>query len=175
MSRNQTIVETERLTIRRLVDTDVPALAALWTDQHVTRFMGGPRVFAEVSAALKSDLAVPPQPLDLWPVVERISQSLVGHCGLMPKIVADREEIELVYVIAHQSWGRGYATEAAIALRDHAFHSLRVSRLISLIDPSNAASERVALKIGMTREGDTLRPSGKTMLVYVITRVQDQR
>lgn len=162
------IGETERLTIRLLTERDIPVLASIWADAQVTRFMGGPRTFEELCDSLRRDLAVPPLQLDLWPVLDRSSGIIVGHCGLLPKTVDGRSEVELVYVIATAFWGRGYATEAATAIRDYGFRTLGLARLVSLIDPAHAVSERVARKIGMKFEADTVRPSGKTMRVYAI-------
>lgn len=168
MEATSTITETKRLTIRLLTEPDISALASIWTDDQVTQFMGGPRVFEDVCASFRRDLNAPPSQFDLWPVVERSSGVVVGHCGLLPKTVDDHEEVELVYVIAAAFWGRGYATEAAAAIRDYAFRALGVARLVSLIDPAHAASAQVALKLGMKPERDTVRPSGKTMRVYAI-------
>jgi [ribosomal protein S5]-alanine N-acetyltransferase len=168
MQPSRVIVKTERLTVRLLCEADVPAVALLWADEQVTRFMGGPRLFEEVRASLMRGLVAKPPTLDLWPVVENSSGRVVGHCGLLPKTVDGRNEVELVYVIATPFWGRGYATEAAAAIREYGIRILGIVRLLSLIDPEHAASERVALKLGMRREGDTVRPSGKTMRVYAI-------
>lgn len=168
MPETRIIAETERLTIRLLTDPDISALASIWTDDQVTRFMGGPRVFDEVCASFRRNLIALPSQFDLWPVVERSSGVVVGHCGLLPKTVDGNEEIELIYVIAAVFWKRGYATEAAAAIRDYAFRTLGIARLVSLIDPAHAASARVALKLGMKPERDTVRPSGKTMKVYSI-------
>src|SRR5579871_3168409 len=110
METPHVIAETERLTIRLMIEPDVPLLASLWSDAQVTRFMGGPRVFEELSAAFARDLIAPPQKLDLWPVAERNSGLVIGHCGLLPKKVDDCDEVELVYVIATAFGGRGYAT-----------------------------------------------------------------
>ena len=169
MESTRIIAETRRLTIRFLTEPDIPVLASIWADVQVTRFMGGPRIFEEVCASLRRDLAAPPLQVDLWPIVERSSGVVVGHCGLLPKTVDGRDEVELVYVIAAAFWGRGYATEAAAAIPDHGFRTLRIGRLVSLIDLGHEASERVALKIGMTFEANTVRPSGKTMKVYAQT------
>ena len=76
--------------------------------------------------------------------IEKASGRVVGHCGLLDKEIAGRPEVELVYVIAPSAGGRGYATEAGRAIRDHAMTSLRQERLIALIHPENSASERVA-------------------------------
>jgi RimJ/RimL family protein N-acetyltransferase len=79
---------------------------------------------------------------------------------LLDKEVAGRLEIELAYVIAPAAWGRGFATEAGRAIRDHALARLRCERLIALIHPDNGASERVAAKLGFRHEGDVERPHG---------------
>ena len=166
------IAETGRLVIRRLTEADVPAVAALWADKQVTRFMGGPRDFETLRASFRDDLKAPPSACDLWPVVEKQSGVIVGHCGLVPKAVDGRDEVELTYVIAAAFWGRGFATEAAAAIRDYAFRQLDLTRIVSLIDPANSASERVALKLGMKFEANTERPSGKMMRVYVAAAAQ---
>jgi ribosomal-protein-alanine N-acetyltransferase len=163
--------ETERLVIRPLRGEDIPALAAIWCDAEATRFMGGPRDFDKVCASFHEDLKAPvPSKLDLWPVVVKETGTIIGHCGLLPKEVDGCNEVELVYVIGSGFWGRGYATEAAAAIRDHAFNTLGQARLVALIDPENTASERVARKIGMRFEKETVRPSGKTMKVYAVER-----
>ena len=51
-------------------------------------------------------------------------------------------------------------------MMEHAFGALGMTRLAALIDPANAASERVAVKLGMRWESDTVRPSGKVLRVY---------
>ena len=160
-------IETPRLLIRSLQPADVPSLVALWTDPEVTRHMGGPRDPAKVRDALEGELkADAPDPFDLHPVVEKASERIIGDCGLVRKEVDGRSEVEVVYVFAAEAWGRGYATEAASALRDAAVHRLAIPRLIALIDPENTASARVAERIGMRRERSTVRPGGGIRLIY---------
>ena len=54
------------------------------------------------------------------------------------------------------SWGYGYATEAARAVRDYAFSELNLNRLVALIEPVNQRSIRVAEKLGMRYEKDVM-------------------
>ncbi len=72
-----------------------------------------------------------------------------------------------MYLHAKRAWGQGYATEAATAIRDHAFGALGLPRLTALIVPTNAASIRVAEKIGMQHARDIERPS-RMMSLYVL-------
>ena len=152
---------------------DLPALVALWTDPAVTRFLGGPREPVALRAGLAENLLPDAPPFNLWPVLELAGGRLVGHCGVLDKEVDGRTEYELVYVFAQAAWGQGYATEIGLALRRHAFGALGLTRLISLIEPENAASRRVAEKVGMHHEGDTLRPGGRTLGVYGVERDGD--
>jgi RimJ/RimL family protein N-acetyltransferase len=161
-------LETERLVLRPLARADVPALVALWCDPVVTRFLGGPRDPVAVRHALDSDLADrdAPSPYRMMPVFERATGRLIGDCGLIAKDVDGRSEVELIYVLAADAWGRGYATEAASAVRDDAMQRRGLRRLIALIDPDNAPSARVAEKIGMRFERVTVRPNGMVRHVY---------
>lgn len=162
-------IETERLVIRSLEVADASPLAAIWSDPDVTRHMGGPRDFADIREGLEEDARAGAQAeIDLWPVVEKSSGRVIGHCGFLEKDVDGQAEIELIYVLASDSWGKGYATEASSALRDYGFHQLGLRRVIALIDPENLVSARVAEKIGMEFESETQRPGGKIMCVYSI-------
>lgn len=167
-----TVVETPRLIVRRLLPQDVSALVAIWTDADVTYYMGGPRDRSSVQDMLEAESrSNERKDLGFWPVVEKASGELVGDCGLVRKDIDGVWEIELVYVFAKTAWRQGYATEVAAALRDYAFAQLGLVRLVALIDPANAASERVAMKIGMRHQKDTMRPDGKTRKVYSIAAV----
>ena len=161
-------IETLRLLIRMLSPDDVPALIALWTDPEVTRHMGGPREIARLEQVYAEELGLTDPPrYTLWPVAERATGRIVGECGLLEKDVDGRPEIELVYVLASDVWGRGYATEAAAAVRDAAIRA-GITRLIALIDPENSASARVARKIGMRLERNVVRPGGAIRQVYAL-------
>jgi len=163
------ILQTPRLILRRIKPSDIEALVALWTNPQVTAWMGGPRDKSALPT-LFAEAAVDPfaDDFDLWPVVEKASNCFVGHCGLVEKTIEDQPEIEMIYVFQPEAWGRGYATEMAEALCDHAFRVLRLSRVVALIAPGNGASERVAAKIGMTHTRDVLRPRGVMRNLYVL-------
>ena len=162
-------LETERLILRLIQPSDVPALAQLWTDPEVTRYMGGPRDQARLEEMLENDVRDQSSATyDLWPVIEKASSQLVGHCGLLDKDIDGQIEIELIYVFAQSTWGKGYATEMALALKEYAREHLGLHRLVALIDPENDASERVTVKAGMFLEQETTRPGGKIMRLYAV-------
>jgi RimJ/RimL family protein N-acetyltransferase len=103
----------------------------------------------------------------LWIVSLRDTGEFVGECGLTPQTFEGITEIEVGYHVRHDLWGRGYATEAVTAARDFARDEARLPRIVALIDPRNAASQRVATKSGLRYERDVTVPT-KTLRVYGI-------
>jgi ribosomal-protein-alanine N-acetyltransferase len=163
------ILETERLILRHPLESDIEPLVALWCDPEVTRYLGGPRDQTAIRESLEPAVQSPfPEEYDLWAAVDRKSGKVVGHCGLLDKEIEGKTEIELVYVIAHTSWGKGYATEIAQALENYAFNELGLEHLVALIEPENKASEKVASKVGMTFKSTVSRPNGQIRKLYVV-------
>jgi RimJ/RimL family protein N-acetyltransferase len=78
-------------------------------------------------------------------------------------------ETEIGWLLTRKYWGRGYATEAALALRDWAFGERGLARLISLISHENLPSIRVAERIGERYERD-IEIHGKPGRLYSIER-----
>ena len=161
------ITETPRLQLLAFTQENALFGFELWTDPQVMRYMGGPRDPERLQKFMEELLLDPtPQQFGFWTVVNRIINAPVGECGLIKKEVDGVDEIELVYLVAEKYWNKGYATEAAGALRDHGFNVMGLKRIVSLIDPENIASEKVAQKLGMRMERETIRPNGRTMLLY---------
>jgi len=171
MNNHITILNTERLHLKHLQPPDVPPLIDLWCDPEATRFMGGARDRVKLEIGFEQDVKDPfAERFDLWPVAEKHTGKIVGHCGLLEKEVAAKTEIELIYVFCLDAWGKGYATEIGQALMCYAFEKLNINRLIALIEPENKASERVAVKIGMHFEKEVIRPGGLKRKVYAVAR-----
>ena len=87
--------------------------------------------------------------LGLWLVERRDDRTAVGQVGLALQEVDGRREPEIGYLIHRAFWRRGYATEAARAVRGAAFGRFGYDRVISLIRPENDPSQGVARKLGM--------------------------
>lgn len=148
------VLETDRLSLRHLVSDDIDALAAIQGDPEVMRyFPSGPRTVEETRRDLDRCIALQVEHgFSLWAAVDKADGRLIGRCGLLPQSLQGREEVEIAYLIARSHWGRGLATEAARAIRDHGFDRLGRGRLVSIIHRDNLGSRRVAEKAGLRPE-----------------------
>jgi hypothetical protein len=153
------MLRTERLLIRPPHLLDAEALCRVFGDAEVMRFGDGVQSREWVHRWLTTTLRRHHQEWGFGPyaVVERARCVVIGYCGLFffPDING-RPEVELGYRLERAAWGQGYATEAACAVRDYAFDTLCIPRLIALIDPQNIASIRVAQKLGMAYEAEVM-------------------
>ena len=148
------VLETARLTLRHLEPEDLDALATIQADPEVMRFFpSGPRSRDLTERDLTRCIATQAEHgFSLWATIDRASGSLIGRCGLLPQQLGGVQEVEIAYLIARSHWGRGLATEAAQAIRDHGLHQVGQKRLVSIIHRDNIASQRVAEKNGLKRE-----------------------
>jgi len=153
-SDNSVILQTPRLILRAFVIEDVEALASVHGDPEVMRFsVDGVKTREQVIRFVKNSTDHHQRNgYSQWAVVWKDTGQCIGECGILVQHIGGIGEREISYRLARSFWGRGIATEAAMACRVHAFETLRVDRVISIVDPQNTASIRVAEKIGMTRE-----------------------
>lgn len=92
-----------------------------------------------------------------YAIVNQHDQEVIGYCGLFYFPDLDGQpEVEIGYRLARSAWGKGFATEAAVAVCDYALKTLGMKRIVAMIDPSNIASIRVTKKIGMVYEKDIM-------------------
>lgn len=144
---------TSRLTLRLFDATDVERLTDIYADEATMRFVGGVRTRRQVCDEL-AEVVAGYELHGLGPRAIVLGDQLIGRCGLDLRHVDGQTQLELNYLLASEAQGRGYATEAATAVRDAAFDAGR-TRLIALIADGNLASVRVAERLGMRRRGDT--------------------
>jgi ribosomal-protein-alanine N-acetyltransferase len=107
--------------------------------------------------------------LGIRTVVLRETGEIIGRCGLLRRELDGVFEIELMYVLSPRYWGQRLASEAARGIRDYAWHSLDLTRLISRIAPENVASKRVAMAVGM-RFLRRSRFDGQAVEIYLLER-----
>ena len=151
------ILETERLILRHPVLSDVDGIFVFYSDPEVRRyFPDGTLTYQETREEVEWYLNGHPRhpELGLWATVDKASGQLIGRCGLLPWTIDGQFEVEVAYLLGQDWWGRGLGSEAVLAIRDYAFWTLGLTRLVCLISDGNAASVKVAEKMGMTFERD---------------------
>jgi [ribosomal protein S5]-alanine N-acetyltransferase len=146
-------VRTSRLTLREFVKADFDSIRTYSADSRVTRYLFfGPRDAQSTAEYLEGLLAsqreIPRTRFELA-VLESTSGRLIGACELS---LIESNVVDLGYMLGTRDWGKGFATEIALALIDAAFFDLRAERVISTVDVNNKASIHVLEKIGMRWE-----------------------
>jgi len=148
--------ETERLVLRRPRPEDAEAIFARYaSDSEVTRLLSFPRHLSLDDT--RGFLAVSDAEWSRWPAGPYLAERrgtgvLLGSTGLS---FETEQRAATGYVLAKDSWGQGYATEALRAMVEVA-RGAGVLRLYALCHTDHAVSARVLEKAGFAREG-TLR------------------
>jgi RimJ/RimL family protein N-acetyltransferase len=170
------VIETERLMVRPWGAEDVRLLTALSSIPRVTRYIGLGQTWTELKAAAVSERA-----LVHWRehgfgwrvVVEMASGAEIGllALNLMGTGTAGLEpdEHEIGWWLDPRHWGQGLATEAARAVTAHAFTQLDVPWLTARIRPENLDSVRLAERLGMSFQFNTVAEPGVLVAVYRAT------
>jgi ribosomal-protein-alanine N-acetyltransferase len=162
---------TPRLWLRPFTGADHDAAHAVYVDPEVMRWVGhgAHRTESETRSALRGYAdALAKRGYGFVAVIERATGELIGDAGLHP-LGGRGPDIELGYTLARAAWGRGYGTEIARALAEHAFDVLEAPRVVAQVEPDNRASRHVLEKLGMT-EQETRMAHGRPHLLYAVER-----
>jgi RimJ/RimL family protein N-acetyltransferase len=163
-------LQTERLVLRTWHADDLEPFVALNADPRVMAHVGARRPLSPAESELllaQVNRHWEDHGFGLWAVERRFDGSApIGFVGLaIPSFLpAVLPAVEVGWRLAAEAWGRGYAIEAARASVDCAWAALRLERLVSIIDPANERSLRVAAKLGMRPGRDQLRPGTRERL-----------
>ena len=149
-----TMFETNRLLLRRLTLDDVDNLLGIFSDPEAMKYYPATKGRRETIAWIDWNLkSYSEHGFGLLAVILKSTATFAGQCGLvMQRNVDGRDEVEIGYSFLRGQWNSGLASEAAMACRDFGFANLDLTHLVSLIDPANRASQRVAEKVGMSCE-----------------------
>lgn len=168
------VLETPRLGLRRIRETDFDALYA---------FLGDPEVMYawEHGFSQEDVLAFIARAMQRYredgfahfAAIEKETGTLIGAIGPIVEVVEDVPYIGLGYILHKDCWGMGYALEGAAASMQYTFDVLGAEKVIAEIRPENLSSRKVAQKLGMTVEREFVKHyRGKDMphLIYSKTR-----
>lgn len=141
-----------RLDLRPFTLADVDAVAAVYGDAEVMRWVGHGRIGSRdgIERMLREYvLHQERHGFSVWAVIERETGELIGDGGLFKR---PEGEVELGYTLRRDRWGRGYATEVAGLWVAAALDELRLEDVIAQCDVPNEASARVLEKVGFVEE-----------------------
>ena len=158
MSLDELRIETPRLMLRVPRVDDLDAWSAMMADEQAAHFIGGvtPRsvTWRALMTMIGSWHAVG---FAMFSVIERSSGRWVGRLG--PWMPDGWPGPEVGWAIVRDCWGRGYASEGAIAATNWSFDTLGWDRVIHSIDPANVPSQAVARKLGSRNLGRGTLPA----------------
>ncbi len=152
-------IETERLRLRPWREEDIEPFIRHLNVEPVMRWLGGVRTAEQQEIIVRTRFMAwqESRGFTFWAVERREDGELLGFCGL--KIADDPKspvegEYEIGWRLREDSWGRGYAKEAASASLDFAFGRLGAELVVALTVEENAPSWGLMLRLGMTRRAD---------------------
>ena len=165
------ILETERLFLREMTMDDFDALYAVLSDaeimQHYPYSFDEERVRSWIARNMdryKND------GFGLWAVCLKDTGEMIGDCGLTLQNIDGTMLPEIGYHIRRDQQRKGYAKEAAMAVRDWAFQNTEYPALYSYCKYTNVGSFKTAESIGMHFEKEYEDEANKITHVSVIRR-----
>jgi RimJ/RimL family protein N-acetyltransferase len=152
------VAETERLIIRRFYKTDLDELWAIMKKPEVMYAWGSGFKKSETRKWLNRQYTrYRKDGYGYFAVTLKEIGRLIGQAGLIKSEVNGENVVEIGYIFDDAVWGQGYGVEASRACVDLAFNQLGIDKLYASIRPDNAASIRLAEKLGMRKIGEYIK------------------
>ena len=148
------ILETERLRLRQFEPLDAAFILAILNEPSFIQNIGdrGVRTGDEARAYLLNGpiASYEKNGFGLYLVELKATGEAIGMCGLVRR--EGLEDVDIGYALLPQFWSRGYAVEAARAVKEYARDVIGLKRLVAISDPANENSIRILEKIGLKFE-----------------------
>ena len=143
------IIETERLLLREINDDDFQALYKVLADsenmQHYPYTFDEKMVRNWIARNIERYRVFG---FGLWAVCLKATGEMIGDCGLTMQLIQGEIKPEIGYHIRADKQRKGYAKEAAIAVRDWTFNNTPFNIIYSYMKYTNEASARTAMSYG---------------------------
>ncbi|WP_026212738.1 GNAT family N-acetyltransferase [Longispora albida] len=145
-------IKTERLLLRDWRDEDLPAWTAINADPEVREYLGPVWDEAQSAASMvKYQEAYQRNGFSFWAVESLATGELLGLAGLDPvEPEVPFDGIEIGWRLARSAWGKGYASEAALAALDFGFRTAGLAEIFAITLAGNVRSQAVMTRVGMT-------------------------
>ncbi|RQO38061.1 GNAT family N-acetyltransferase [Chryseobacterium sp. KBW03] len=159
-------IETKRLILRKLEETDVERIFLLDSDPEVMKYIGVP-VLTDIIESRNVINTIQKQyeenGVGRLGVVEKESGLLIGWSGLKlltKPVNGYKNVLELGYRFLPESWGKGYAVEAGIASLDYGFNDLNAEVIYAYAHSEHEVSNHILRKLGFEKTGEFEEPDG---------------
>jgi RimJ/RimL family protein N-acetyltransferase len=168
------LIATARLMMRPFATNDVDALHRLWIDPGVRKFLWDDQIIPRETAVavVESNIdSFATHDFGLWAIFFKNDPKLIGFGGLrhFTEDGSENEEVEILYGVAPEHWGKGIAPEAAREVLRYGFEGLKLANIYAGADPPNVASFRVIEKLGMKFARKTM-VNGLEAIYYLMNR-----
>ncbi|MGA4846617.1 GNAT family N-acetyltransferase [Streptomyces sp. G5(2025)] len=147
-------IQTDRLLLQRPAEADIDTILSVHRDPETCRYNPSDALTRlDEAAALyqRWDAQWQHHGYGYWVVRRHNSPQQLGFCGIKPMDLHGTKTLNLFYRFTPAAWGHGFATEAATAVSAWAAQNASHLPLIARIRPANIASQRVAIRVGLTR------------------------
>jgi RimJ/RimL family protein N-acetyltransferase len=164
-------IRTRRILLRPWTRDDVDALHELWTAPEVRRYLWDDVVITRQTAEQVVDSVLRTEELHgigcwtlyMTPDVSGADTLIDGFCGF--RLIDEGPEIELLYGLRGEHWGKGLTTEAGAAALEYLWRATAYQQVYARTDPPNIKSVSVMQRLGMTHHSTT-----PEMISYVLRR-----
>lgn len=144
------ILETERIVLRKMVIDDYKELCKSLQDEQVMYAWEYSFSDDEVIDWIERRIvAYEKFGYDYFLAIDKKDNRVIGQIGLLNEYINQQNFIGIGYIINREDWGKGYALEGSQALLNYAFNTLKTNQVVADIRPENAASIKIAEKLGM--------------------------
>jgi len=177
---DDTVIETDRLILRRVRPGDAALQHRLLNAPEMMRHLGGPKSLEEIEIRHGRIMeSYANHGFGFMMLIEQASGELVGHAGMKRvdnALAPNPGDHEIGWVVRQDRWRRGYAHEAMRGVIGWAFQTLGAPHLVALTSDANVASWKLIEKLGMKRRRDldfddpAFRPEENPTIQYSLTR-----
>jgi RimJ/RimL family protein N-acetyltransferase len=164
------MLESDRLTYRKITQDDLPWLVEMRTPDAVNRYLGGSEMQnAEALAKRMSYYTECHEKHGFGFCIMTLKSTgeQIGTSGLQP--LEDTGEIEVGYNLSERFWRQGFGYEAAMAWLRYGFENCSLTRIVAVAHPDNTGSWRIMEKCGMKFEKNETH-YGIDCVLYAISR-----
>ncbi len=148
---NKPVLKTERLTLRPLLPSDVPALKEWMTDKTMYTYWGKPAGKTDKNPELLFQKSGKPAKIFHWGIAWSETDKVIGEAWIY--LIEKNRMAKIAFRVAPACQGQGIATEAVQAIVNFCFTHTELQRIWTDVDVRNVASWKVLEKCGFTREG----------------------